>query len=147
MKKFMLPLLFMGIVFTACKETQKEAEPIIIEENLEVIDNHTAEISLDIYGTYEGMLPCADCEGIQITLVLNPDNTYEEISVYKGNDKTEFVENGIWEIEENIVTLRDSESEETQGLVAGENFVRYLDQEDNEITGELQDHYILKKTN
>jgi uncharacterized lipoprotein NlpE involved in copper resistance len=146
MKKFVLPLLFIGILFVACKEVPKEDKPVI-DENVEIIDDHTAEMSLDISGTYEGTLPCADCEGIRRTLILNEDKTYKEISVYKDKDNTEFVENGTWMIKENIITLKDSESGEIQGLFAGENFVKYLDQENNEIKGELADYYILKKKN
>ena len=28
-------------------------------------------------GEYEGVFPCADCEGIKVELDLNPDKTYE----------------------------------------------------------------------
>ena len=32
--------------------------------------------NLNFYGTYEGILPAADCEGIRTALTLNNDNTY-----------------------------------------------------------------------
>ena len=34
---------------------------------------------------YIGTLPCADCEGIDVTLQLNNDSSYIMNSVYKGS--------------------------------------------------------------
>ena len=39
-------------------------------------DIHNAETSLDYRGTYRGVLPAADCPGIETTLTLKPDGTY-----------------------------------------------------------------------
>ena len=45
------------------------------------MDMHTAEISLDYYGTYKGTLPAADCPGINVTLTLNKNKTvYRQLS-------------------------------------------------------------------
>ena len=40
-------------------------------------DMHNSRNSLDWAGTYEGVLPCADCPGIKTRLTLNKDGTYE----------------------------------------------------------------------
>ena len=43
-------------------------------------------------GEYEGVFPCADCEGIKVELDLNPDKTYELSEEYlgkTGNNETE----------------------------------------------------------
>ncbi len=40
-------------------------------------DMHTSQNSLDWAGVYEGVLPCADCPGIQTRLTLSRDETYE----------------------------------------------------------------------
>jgi copper homeostasis protein (lipoprotein) len=39
-------------------------------------DKSNARNSLDYYGTYFGVLPCADCEGIRTTLKLLPEQKY-----------------------------------------------------------------------
>lgn len=41
----------------------------------------------NVAGTYEGDLPCADCEKIQAQLVLNNDNTYQYNTIYFKNGK------------------------------------------------------------
>ncbi|GGD94473.1 copper resistance protein NlpE [Planktosalinus lacus] len=39
-------------------------------------DISTSENSLDWHGTYQGILPCADCEGIQTEVTLHDNNTH-----------------------------------------------------------------------
>ncbi|MCK3654423.1 hypothetical protein A4G19_01160 [Pasteurellaceae bacterium Macca] len=49
----------------------------------------------NVAGTYQGTLPCADCEKIEAKLVLNHDNTYQYNTVYfKNNKKFPFSETG-----------------------------------------------------
>lgn len=51
---------------------------------------------------YKGVGPCADCSGIEMTLVLYRTNpfdgmgTYQMTSVYQGKDVEPFVETGSW---------------------------------------------------
>jgi uncharacterized lipoprotein NlpE involved in copper resistance len=40
-------------------------------------DAHNSRNSLDWAGTYEGVLPCADCPGIKTSLVLHGDGRFE----------------------------------------------------------------------
>ena len=48
-------------------------------------------------GIYQGLLPCADCAGIQTTLYLFPDSTFEETMLYLGKTTpTTFVAGGRW---------------------------------------------------
>jgi uncharacterized lipoprotein NlpE involved in copper resistance len=41
------------------------------------VDMHNSRNSLDWAGTYEGVLPCADCPGIKTRLMLNNDGRFE----------------------------------------------------------------------
>src|SRR3984885_13990287 len=49
---------------------------------------------------YVGTLPCADCEGIDVTLQLKKDSSYIMNSVYKGSSvdssNNHVVDNGTW---------------------------------------------------
>ena len=49
-------------------------------------DIHNAETSLDYRGTYRGVLPAADCPGIETTLTLKPDGTYSLHEEYLERD-------------------------------------------------------------
>ena len=85
MKKTLL-LLSLPLLLAACQNntpTQTTAAPMPMVLN----DGHTAENSLDWAGTYSGLMPCADCEGIQTKLTLKQDKTYvlDEHYVKNGN--------------------------------------------------------------
>ena len=99
----------------------------------EVVDIHNAETSLDYEGTYKGVFPAADCPGIETTLTLNPDKTFTLHSVYIDRDSS-FDEKGTYTLEGNILTLKEEE-----------NKVRLLNDDKQEITGALAEHYILSK--
>lgn len=57
-------------------------------------------------GIYSGLLPCADCAGIETTLQLNTDGTYDLTQNYSG--KGTFVETGKWaKVTQNQIKLMD----------------------------------------
>lgn len=98
----------------------------------------------EVPGTYEGLLPCADCEGIQTTYHINNDGTFVSNEVYKGT-KDQFKTTGTWEYKNGVLLLK-SASDPTQFLLRAEkNQIRLLDGDGNAVTGELADKYILKK--
>ena len=108
-------------------------------------DMHTAETSLDYLGTYEGTLPAADCPGIQTTLTLNPDGTYELHMKYIDRD-AEFDTKGGYSVRGNLLTLTPENGEEVEYYKVEENRLRRLDADKQPITGPLAENYVLKKT-
>lgn len=46
------------------------------------VDGHNSRNSLDWAGSYEGVLPCADCPGIKTRLVLNSDGRFDLSTQY-----------------------------------------------------------------
>ena len=46
------------------------------------MDSHTARDSLDWAGSYEGVLPCADCPGIRTRVTLSDNGRYEKQTQY-----------------------------------------------------------------
>ena len=59
-----------------------------------VPDMHTSEIALDWEGLYEGLLPCADCEGIKTTLQINKPGNYWLKTSYIGKESNQFEMSG-----------------------------------------------------
>ncbi|SFW64355.1 NlpE N-terminal domain-containing protein [Sinomicrobium oceani] len=155
MKKVLLSAMVMlGVLAlpVSCKEKQKntsetveQEEVIVEEESPEVPDMHNAETSLDFEGVYEGVIPCADCEGIKFTVTIHEDGTLEENSEYLGRAKeTTFKDHGTWNIDESTLTFTP-EAGNPRLYFVGEGFIRMLDQEGNDIEGDLADMYILRK--
>tara|TARA_R110002073_G_scaffold279026_1_gene443201 strand:- start:489895 stop:490689 length:795 start_codon:yes stop_codon:yes gene_type:complete len=129
------------LVFTSCntkkKATDTKAKKIVIDE-------HSSMNSLDWNGTYEGILPCADCAGIQSILTLNNDLTYTLQSKYLEKQDTVFTNSGTFTWSENgqQVTLDNKASEQ---YFVGENNLLKLDLKGEKITGDLADHYKFNK--
>ena len=107
-------------------------------------DIHNAETSLDYRGTYRGVLPAADCPGIETTLTLAPDGSYALHLKYIDRD-SEFDEKGTYKVKGNLLTLTPMDGQPEYYKVE-ENQVRKLDADKQPVTGALAENYVLKKT-
>ena len=105
---------------------------------------HNSQNSVDWMGTYEAVLPCADCPGIKSVLVLREDETFEIRNEYLERD-TESADEGtfVWEDHGSVVHLKGENTD--LKLKVGENILFQLDQEGKDITGNLAEHYRYKK--
>jgi uncharacterized lipoprotein NlpE involved in copper resistance len=103
--------------------------------------------SLDWQGTYKGVTPCADCEGIETELVLNQDLTYVKKTKYLGKgDGNIFQETGDfdWNATGGIIDLKGLKGRPSQYKV-GENRLIQLDMQGKPIGGDLARKYILTR--
>ena len=145
MKKNLLLAVILVIGLISCKKQENNGEETQV--STEFVNEHTAQNSLDWNGTYEGTLPCADCEGIKTTIVLNPDETFYAKREYLGGDDSgvyEIYGNFSWDKTGTIITIEGDERFRRSYKVV-ENAIIHLDNEGNEITGELAEFYRLAK--
>lgn len=105
---------------------------------------HNSRVSLDWAGSYQGTLPCADCEGIAVVVTLHNDSRYEVRRKYLGKQDTVFNSTGNFEWNDagGIVHLA---GEEPSSFQVGENRIIQLNMDGQKIEGELADKYILHK--
>ena len=96
-------VLVLAAVMAGCMPRKEGSDPVMARQ----ADLHTSQNSLDWAGVYEGVLPCADCPGIQTRLTLNRDESYELSSLYVDRDKTPRVVRGrfSWQPNGNAITL------------------------------------------
>lgn len=131
----------------SCKD-EKEASEIIEnthETDLEVtsektpavMDAHTSENSLDWEGTYSGVLPCKDCDGIDTRLILRKNQTYQLVVRYLGipeKESKDFISEGEFSWEDNGSNiLLKGEKTDFQKFKVGELFLLPLDINGNQI--------------
>jgi len=71
------------------------------------VDSHTSRNSLDWAGVYEGVLPCADCPGIQTRLTIGSDGTFERQTRYLDRETLPRTERGqfTWHASGNAISL------------------------------------------
>ncbi len=115
-------------------------------DEVRVVDSHTSKNSLNWAGTYKGVLPCADCEGIETVLILFNDSSYHFKQIYLGKKNNEFEKHGsfVWNKEGNTIELENISDSPNKYLVR-ENSLVQLDIEGNVIAGELANKYLLNK--
>lgn len=145
MKKriYYVVLAFCFLAMTSCNNGKK-AEATDLADSTQTIDMHSAETSLDYFGIYKGTTPAADCPGIQTTLTLNKDHTFTLNRIYIDRKGADFNDSGMFGIEGNILTLTDKDGKESYYKVE-EGRIVMLMADKQPITGELAEHYILKK--
>lgn len=147
MKKSLCCIALLALFTTACSEAPKEetavdTAQVQTEAAKTVPVGDTSQNSLDWAGSYEGVLPCASCEGIQTLITLQSDNSFVQETVYLGKDEKilKLMGKAAWDEKGQKITLEDG----TQYLV-GENQLIMLDTEGQRITGDLAANYVLKK--
>ncbi|MHA7130540.1 copper resistance protein NlpE [Algoriphagus namhaensis] len=149
MKNLSYSIIFIvALSLLACssKEAQDTTETVS-EETVNIPLGDNSQVSLDWNGTYTGTIPCADCEGIQVDLTLNSDETYILKTQYLGrNDDLQQEMTGpfVWDESGSTITLQNLEGMPGKYKV-GENRLWHLDMDGQVITGDLADLYILQK--
>ena len=154
--KSVSPFLIVIFVFFSCqyagdtdsneKENGKASEFLQEVDSVAFFEEHNARNSLDYAGTYTGVLPCADCEGIAVELTISYDGKFYKTMQYLGKsaDVFEFTGDYSWNDAGNTISLKGLELP-NQYFVAEERLI-HLDIDGQKITGHLADHYVLTKT-
>lgn len=103
---------------------------------------HTSQDALDWAGAYRGVIPCADCQGIETVVTLKSNGTFTRLFKYLGKGDEVFSKEGrfTWNAAGSIVTLAG----DAQYLV-GENRLTRLTPDGSRVTGALADRYVLDK--
>lgn len=93
--------------------------------------------------SWRGILPCADCEGIETSLFLEKDGTWVMNERYRGvrDEPSSFASYGTWARTADKLVLTDSKGEKSYYRVKGEA-LEMLDREGNPI--ESQFNYTLQ---
>jgi len=110
-------------------------------------DNFTSLKSVSDFkpGSYRGFLPCADCEGISYQLDLYASNWYKESMVYQGKSEKPFIKSGTYLIDEAGLIELEKEGSGMKYFKTVDSLLLMLDRNKHEITGDLANHYLLKK--
>ena len=88
---------FLFLIFSGCANSKIIADSPVPEA-----------LQKEVISTWEGILPCADCEEIHYTLSLLPDGKYVATSIYMGKSAEELKVSGTWELSaDSLLTLTE----------------------------------------
>lgn len=154
MNKFLAPgILALLISSGGCKNAQPVTKTDSSDkstQNTEVVvaidSAHNSQNALDWPGQYKGTVPCADCEGIEVSLAIQEDGAYYRTFNYLGKSTEPVFERGKfqWSAAGNHIRLQLPNSL-VQWYQVGEDVLYHLDINGKRIEGDLADNYILRK--
>jgi uncharacterized lipoprotein NlpE involved in copper resistance/heat shock protein HslJ len=153
MKKEIILILMFALVFASCNTGKQSGNSgnnnsdsgIVMSP--EFIAEHSSRSAVDWAGVYKGMIPCADCEGIDVEIQLNEDNSYKMVMNYLGKNAT-FNDQGFFEWDETGGKVRFVVEGEGVGnwYRVGENNLLMLDADGNRIENNFPPEiYMLEK--
>ena len=124
------------------------ADTVVLADTISNVDDaHNASNSLDYWGTYKGILPCADCEGIETILTIDSSKKYILKTRYLGKktaaNSPDYKGEWAW-VNGSTIKLMGLKNRPNQYFV-GENQLFQLDINGNRIAGNLSSKYILVK--
>lgn len=105
-------------------------------------NNYNTNNWLDDNATYKGTLPAADGPGIETTLRLHNNGTFELKEKYIDRD-TKFDLKGNYTVSGNVLTLNDKRGD--MYFQIEQNQLRRLDSNRKPVTGNMANRYILVK--
>ncbi len=137
--KFILAVSFLALALVSCGNSQKQAET-------QVAATGQQTAVADYCGTYQGVLPCADCEGIKTTLVIRNDCTYDLKSEYLGKDEGVFETSGVYNMKQSdlIELVTPSSGAKTYYKISKNTLLR-TDSIGQNYLGDTAEYYKLTK--
>lgn len=103
------------------------------------------QIEIDLPALYTGILPCADCPGVDYSLILE-EGRFVEISQYMERSTKRFEETGIWTLNGDtlIISQNDSSNFRKQFLFDEKKLI-LLHSQGQQIAGDLANKYVLER--
>lgn len=89
---FFIHVFLVGLICTGCSSTAPVPQNVSIQKTL----GDTSRVSSDWIGVYEGVTPCADCEGIKTRLSLAKEGFFKLELEYLGKSNRVFMEQGTF---------------------------------------------------
>lgn len=99
----------------------------------------------ELPAVFTGMLPCADCPGIEMHLLIEEEG-YTELSWYRDRSPDPFMTEGNWALKNDTLSLYIDNNELLKVYLYDGETITLLDHNRQQVTGELSDMYTLEKS-
>jgi uncharacterized lipoprotein NlpE involved in copper resistance len=145
-----------GMIFLTACGNNASTENVATDTAIAKADNTAVAPKVDTVPapasieSYSGILPCADCQGIETSIALNSDGTFNQHMLYKGRKSkgagsNEFSTAGKWMLHGmDTVHLTDVKNQPSMYIRTDSSLIQ-LDLSGKRITGKQAAKYELKK--
>ena len=146
MKKYILLLGFIIIVIFGCQQQTKNNSNSKVAKETTAANATNAKNAIDLSGIYKGILPCADCDGLETEITINENATFCLKTKYQGKGNKVFEQKGTftWNKAGNIIIFSGIKNAPNKYFVS-KNRITQLDMSGKKIVGSLTKAYILSK--
>ena len=143
MKKNIFLIGFLSLLISCQQQPKSNTDTKVDSIKNAVSNSHNAKNSLDYIGTYKGILPCADCDGLETEIIINENATFCLKTKYQGKGDKVFEQKGTfaWNKAGNTIVFTEIKNAPNQYFV-GENKLTQLDNSGKKITGSLSTAYV-----
>jgi uncharacterized membrane protein len=108
-------------------------------------DEQVSQSIEDLPAVFSGVVPCADCPGIETVVVLT-ETGFEELSHYQDRGNNLYRVDGTWTLTGDTLKLYRVEDELHMAYLYSRDQIKQLDQDLQPITGELEENYALDRS-
>lgn len=130
-----LTLTLLAISLASCGLKDKEKPPVYIQP--QVLDSIFS-------GSYQGIIPCPDCAGIETTIKIFKDSTITRTVYYQGKSDLPVTRTGTWKLKDSIFEAKFDRDKLFYKIKSG-NLILRVGSDLKEIKGELAKDYVLKR--
>lgn len=143
-KKIILSVLTIAtfsLATVSCDKTKNQNINKDVVDTEQSVESETPIDESSVFGVYFGVLPCASCPGIETTITLNEDGTYERVENYLENEDADDSSKGeiVWIDNKTKISLGD------YTYMVKENQLIMLNSDGELPKGELAEAYVLNK--
>ena len=135
MRSVLLLILFLVL---SCQTDQKQTR--VKEKSVE-----KEAIDKVFLGAYQGIIPCADCDGIKTRIHLYEENQFELKMKYIGKSDSIYQYSGSYYFEEDTNKLSIENKALAFQFKLNREYLQVLSRDGHEIKADLSHRYVLKK--
>lgn len=135
-----IPILTLVVFAFGCKSGKNAGQ----ESNT---TNTKKEAKEYFSGTYAGIAPCGDCDGIQQVIDLSQNGRYSWEQIFLNTKKTKYTSTGnlVWDTTGTIIEMKHPQLETSAFYKVTEGLIFQIDKEGNAVKGTKYQTYSLDK--
>lgn len=137
LKNQFLSLVIALAALSSCNKKDKEIPPVFIQPQL---------LDTIFSNSYEGIIPCPDCPGIETKIRIFNDSTISRTIYYQGKNELPQTKMGTWKLKDSIFEASFDREKLFYKIKSG-NIILRVGSDLKEVEGKLANDYVLRKEN